>query len=125
MMAQVTAAALTSELKTLAHPASVDTIPTSANREDHVSMSMGASLKAAQALELATRVIAVEVLCACQAIDLLAPLTTSPALICIHECVRSVVPALTVDRPPAPDIDAIARLIANGSLLRSFAAEVK
>ena len=125
MMAQVTAAALASELKTLAHPASVDTIPTSANREDHVSMSMGASLKAAQALELAMRVIAVEVLCACQAIDLLAPLTTSPALMRVHSCVRSVVPALTVDRPPAPDIDAIARLIANGSLLRPIAAEVK
>ena len=80
MMAQVTAAALTSEIKTLAHPASVDTIPTSANREDHVSMSMGAALKATQALELATRVIAIEILCACQAIDLLAPLTTAPAL---------------------------------------------
>ena len=62
MMAQVTAAALASELKTLAHPASVDTIPTSANREDHVSMSMGAALKAERALELATRVIAVEIL---------------------------------------------------------------
>ena len=71
MMAQVTAAALVSEIKTLCHPASVDTIPTSANREDHVSMSMGASLKAARVLELAVRVIAVELLCACQAIDLL------------------------------------------------------
>ncbi len=61
MMAQVTAAALVSEIKTLAHPASVDTIPTSANREDHVSMSMGAALKAARVLELATRVVAVEI----------------------------------------------------------------
>ena len=112
MMAQVTAAALASEIKTLAHPASVDTIPTSANREDHVSMSMGAALKAAQALELATRVIAIEMLCACQAIDLLAPLTTSPALARVHARVRAIVPALTVDRPPAPDIEAIARLIA-------------
>ena len=84
MMAQVTAAALTSEIKTLAHPASVDTIPTSANREDHVSMSMGAALKAAQALDLALRVVAVEILCACQAIDLLAPLTTSPLLARVH-----------------------------------------
>ena len=107
MMAQVTAAALTSEIKTLAHPASVDTIPTSANREDHVSMSMGAALKAAQALELAIRVVAIEILCACQAIDLLAPLTTSPRLARVHAHVRNVVPALTVDRPPAPDIDAI------------------
>ncbi len=121
MMAQVTAAALTSETKTLAHPASVDTIPTSANREDHVSMSMGAALKATQALELATRVIAVEILCACQAIDFLAPLTTAPALAAVHARVRSVVPALTVDRPPAPDIEAIAALIADGSLVAPIA----
>jgi histidine ammonia-lyase len=125
MMAQVTAAALASEVKTLAHPASVDTIPTSANREDHVSMSMGAALKATQALDLATRVIAVEILCACQAIDLLAPLTTAPALARVHERVRTVVAALTVDRPPAPDIDAIAALVADGSLLAPIAAEVK
>ena len=81
MLAQVTAAALASEIKTLAHPASVDTIPTSANREDHVSMSMGAALKAERARRARARdVVAVEILCACQAIDLLAPLTTSPAL---------------------------------------------
>ncbi len=92
MMAQVTAAALASEIKTLAHPASVDTIPTSANREDHVSMSMGAALKAERALELATRVVAVEILCACQAIDLLAPLTTSAPLQRVHARVRSIVP---------------------------------
>jgi histidine ammonia-lyase len=125
MMAQVTAAALASEIKTLAHPASVDTIPTSANREDHVSMSMGAALKLARALDLATDVVAVEMLCACQAIDLLAPLTTAPALARVHADVRAVVPALTVDRPPAPDIDAIAARIADGSLLNSIAAEVK
>jgi histidine ammonia-lyase len=125
MMAQVTAAALTSEIKTLAHPASVDTIPTSANREDHVSMSMGAALKAARALDLAIRVLAVEILCACQAIDLLAPLTTSPLLARVHATVREVVPALTIDRPPAPDIDAIAARIESGTLFASIAAEVK
>jgi histidine ammonia-lyase len=125
MMAQVTAAALASEIKTLAHPASVDTIPTSANREDHVSMSMGAALKAARALDLATRVIAVEILCACQAIDLLAPLTTSPALASAHARVRHTVPALSVDRPPAPDIDAIAELVASGALQSAIAGEVK
>jgi histidine ammonia-lyase len=125
MMAQVTAAALASEIKTLAHPASVDTIPTSANREDHVSMSMGAALKAAQALDLATRVVAIEILCACQAIDLLAPLTTAPALARVHAGVRAAVPALTVDRPPAPDIDTIAACISSGTLLNSIAAEVK
>ena len=67
MIAQVTAAAVASELKSLAHPAGVDTIPTSANKEDHVSMSMGAALKAEQAVALASRVLAVEVLCAASA----------------------------------------------------------
>ena len=125
MMAQVTAAALVSELKTLGHPASADSIPTSANREDHVSMSMGASLKADRALPLATRVIAIETLLACQAIDLLAPLVTSPALAPVHARVRSDVPTLTGDRPPAPDIEAIAELIARGALERACGIEVK
>ena len=74
MLAQVTAAAVASELKSLAHPAGVDTIPTSANKEDHVSMSMTAALKAERAVGRAREVIAIEILCACQAIDLLAPL---------------------------------------------------
>ena len=94
MIAQVTAAALTSEIKTLSHPASVDTIPTSANKEDHVSMSMHAALKAERALQLATHVIAVEMLCACQAIDLLAPLASSGVdarrtKSCANACQRS------------------------------------
>jgi histidine ammonia-lyase len=125
MMAQVTAAALASEIKTLAHPASADTIPTSANREDHVSMSMGAALKADRALGLATHVVAVEILCACQAIDLLAPLTTSRALQRVHARVRSIVPRLAGDRPPAPDIEAISKMIADGSLETSCEMEVK
>ena len=125
MMAQVTAAALASELKTLAHPASVDTIPTSANREDHVSMSMAAALKAERALDLATRVIAVEMLLACQAIDLLAPLTTSPALAPVHALVRSDVPVLDGDRPPGPDIETIAASISRGAIHRACASEVK
>jgi histidine ammonia-lyase len=125
MMAQVTAAALASEVKTLAHPASTDSIPTSANREDHVSMSMGAALKAERAVSLATRVLAIEILCACQALDLLAPLQTSPRLQRAHQRVRSVVPALADDRPPAPDIEAIAAMIADGSLESSCGGEVK
>jgi histidine ammonia-lyase len=124
MMAQVTAAALTSELKTLAHPASVDTIPTSGNKEDHVSMSMAAGLKAARAVELATRVVAVELLCACQAIDLLKPLATSPPLARVHEFVRGRVPALDDDRPPAFDIDIIASMIDDGDLERACAMNV-
>jgi histidine ammonia-lyase len=125
MMAQVTAAALVSELKTLAHPASADTIPTSANREDHVSMSMAAALKAERALELATRVIAIELLLGCQAIDLLAPLTTSQGLARVHARVRSEVPALGDDRSPSPDIEAISKLITSGSVERACALDVK
>ena len=125
MMAQVTAAALTSEVKTLAHPASVDTIPTSANREDHVSMSMGAALKAERAISLATRVVAIEMLCACQALDLLAPLRTSPRLQRVHDRIRAVVPPLAGDRPPAPDIESIAALIADGAVESSCGGEVK
>ena len=116
MIAQVTAAALTSEIKTLAHPASVDTIPTSANKEDHVSMSMHAALKAERALQLVTNVIGIEVLCACQAVDLHAPLRTSAPLMRAHAAVRQQVPTLTDDRSPAPDIDAITKLIRDGKL---------
>ena len=119
MLAQVTAAALTSELKTLAHPASVDTIPTSAGKEDHVSMSMAAGLKAMRAVDLATRVVAIEVLCAAQALDLLAPLRTSPLLERVHAAIRAVVPPLDTDRPPAPDIEALAQLVATGALARA------
>jgi histidine ammonia-lyase len=125
MMAHVTAAALTSELKTIAHPASVDTIPTSGNKEDHVSMSMSAALKADRAVALTRDVLAVEILCACQAIDLLAPLTTSPRLQRVHARVRSIVPRLAGDRPPAPDIEAITKMIDDGSLEASCGMEVK
>jgi histidine ammonia-lyase len=124
MMAQVTAAALTSELMTLAHPAGVDTIPTSANREDHVSMSMAAALKAWRALDLARHVLAVELLCACQAIDLLRPLTSSAPLMRVHDFIRARVPALDADRPPSPDLVAIAALIARGELERACAVNV-
>jgi histidine ammonia-lyase len=116
MLAQVTAAALTSELKGLAHPASVDTIPTSANKEDHVSMSMGAALKAQRALELARYVLAVEALCACLAVDFLAPLETSAPLARVHARIRTAVPALVDDRPPAPDLEAVSALIASGAV---------
>ena len=119
MMAHVTAAALTSEIKTLSHPAAADTIPTSAGREDHVSMSMGAALKAARVVELARQVISIELLAAAQALDLLAPLATSPALAQIHAALRAHVPMLITDRPPAPDIDAIATLVEDGSLERA------
>jgi len=116
MLAQVTAAALASEMKSLAHPASVDTIPTSGNKEDHVSMSMTAALKVEQAVALATDVLAIELLCAARGIDLLAPLTTSEPLTRVHRAVRAVVPRQDGDSPPSPDIAALARFIAAGEL---------
>jgi histidine ammonia-lyase len=125
MMAHVTAAALASEIKILAHPAAADTIPTSAGREDHVSMSMGAALKADRIVALAIDIVAIEILAACQAIDLLAPLTTSPPLAAVHAAVRSVVPTLDRDRPPAPDIDAIAALIRSGAIERACGSELR
>jgi histidine ammonia-lyase len=125
MIAQVTAAAVASELKSLAHPAGVDTIPTSANKEDHVSMSMTAALKAATAVARAREVVAIEILCACQAIDLLAPLTTSDPLQKVHALVRSRVATLDSDRATAPDIAAISELIASSRLENACDAGVK
>jgi histidine ammonia-lyase len=125
MMAQVTAAALVAELRTLAHPASADTIPTSANKEDHVSMSMGAALKAERAIQIARRVTAIELLCAAQAIDLLAPLRTSPRLQRVHAAVRALVPTLEADRPPGPQMEVLTGLVASGGLERACDGDVK
>ncbi|CAN5320979.1 histidine ammonia-lyase [soil metagenome] len=111
MIHQVTAAALVSESKTLAHPASVDTIPTSANKEDHVSMGAWAARKAAMVLANAERVLAIELLAAAQGIDLRRPLTTSLALEEAHRRIRERVPFLDADRPGGPDIEAAAALI--------------
>lgn len=111
MMAQITAAALVSENKVLAHPASVDTIPTSANKEDHVSMGVIAALKLQQIVENVRQVLAIEFLCAAQAIDLLAPLKTSLPLQKAHELIRSRVPGLEKDRVLFSDIATAADLI--------------
>jgi histidine ammonia-lyase len=115
MMAQVTAAALASENKGLAHPASVDSIPTSGN-EDFVSMSMGAALKLRQIADNLKTILAVELLCACQGLDLLAPLQTGRLARQAHAVVRQVVPPLERDRELTPDIEAVRTLIAGGAL---------
>jgi histidine ammonia-lyase len=125
MLAQVTAAAVASEMKSLAHPAGVDTIPTSANKEDHVSMSMTAALKASTSVSRAREVVAIEILCACQAIDLLAPLRSSPPLQRVHQLVRSRVPTLVDDRAPASDIVAIVELIATNAIEEACGELVK
>lgn len=116
MMHQVTAAALVSESKGLSHPASVDSIPTSANKEDHVSMGPWAARKTERIVENAERVVAIELLAASQGIDLLRPMRTTSALEAVHAAVRNRVPRLTIDRPGSEDIEAIAELIREGGL---------
>jgi histidine ammonia-lyase len=111
MMAQTTAAALVSQNKILCHPASVDSIPTSADQEDHVSMSMNAGLKAMEVLENTKYVLAIEFLCAGQAIGLLRPLRTSPRLEKILGSIRRAVPFIGRDRELTPAIEGIKALI--------------
>jgi len=116
MIAQYTAAALVNELKTVAHPASVDTIPTSANQEDHVSMGATSALLLRDAVDRVTTVLAIEALCAARGLDLRAPLRPGRGVAAAHSAVRDAVPPLAADRPPGPDIGALARLIAEGGL---------
>jgi histidine ammonia-lyase len=116
MIAQYTAAALVSECKVLAHPASVDSIPTSADKEDHVSMGMHAARKLAQVLDNAERVVAIELLAAAQGIEFLRPLRTTGALEAVHARIREVSPPLDADRTLAPDIEAVAGLIRSGRI---------
>lgn len=104
MMAQVTAAALVSENKVLAHPASVDSIPTSAEKEDHVSMGMGAALKLQQIVANVRSILAIELLAAAQGIDLHRPLRTSEPLEQVHAAIRREVDRWGDDRELAPDI---------------------
>ncbi len=111
MILQVSAAALVSENKTLAHPASVDTIPTSANQEDHVSMATFAGRKAGEIASNAANVVAIELLAAAQGIEFHAPLKTSPLLAAAHAKVRAVSPRLTRDRSLAGDIGRVRELI--------------
>lgn len=119
MLAQYTQASLVSECKRLAVPASVDSIPTSGTTEDHVSMGWDAGTKLRTALEHATAVLAIEALCAAQALDLRAPLEANDATKAVVDAIRTHVPRLDVDRPLAPDIAAVARMVRDGTLLRA------
>ncbi|MBA3342467.1 MAG: histidine ammonia-lyase [Gemmatimonadaceae bacterium] len=114
MMAQVTAAALASECKVLSHPATVDTIPTDGNREDVVPMSMGAAWKARRIAGNLRNVLAIELMCAAQAIDFRAPLTPGRGVREAHATVRSLVPPLKSDRVLSPDIGILADAIGDG-----------
>lgn len=122
MMHQVTAAALVSECKTLAHPASVDSIPTSANKEDHVSMGVWAARKAIDAVANVERVVAIELMSAARGIDLLRPLESSPALERVHAAIRERVPFEPGDRAGAPHVEALAALVRAGDLSAAAAA---
>ena len=115
MVAQVTAAALVSENKALAHPASVDSIPTSANQEDHVSMATYAARRLGDMADNAAAIVAIELLAACQGIDFRRPLKTTPALEEAVALVRARVPPYDEDRFFAPDIAAAKALVVNGS----------
>jgi histidine ammonia-lyase len=115
MIAQVTAAALTSENKALATPHSVDSISTSGNQEDYVSMGMSGARRLTRMLTNLRHTIAIELLCACQGIDLLAPLQTGPRAQKAYAAVREKSPKLTNDRPLAPDIEAVTTLISDNS----------
>src|SRR5215468_1635632 len=113
MIAQVTAAALTSENKALAAPHSVDSISTSGNQEDYVSMGMSGARRLQPMLENLRNILAIELLCACQGIDLLAPLQTGRISTKAYDTVRAKSPKLVADRPLAADINSISRLIAS------------
>jgi len=116
MMPQVTAAALVSENKVLAHPASVDSITTSGNKEDYVSMGMTAALKLKRIVENTRNVLAIEAMAVAQALDFLAPLKTSKRGQAVHAAIRSVCPTVEKDRVMYPDLARISDLIGSGKI---------
>ncbi|XP_071491324.1 histidine ammonia-lyase-like [Diadema antillarum] len=111
MIAHCTAAALVSENKVLTHPSSVDSLSTSAAQEDHVSMGGFSARKCLEVVEHVEQVLAIELMCACQGIDFLRPLTSTPPLEAVHKLVRSVVSPLERDRHLAPDMEIITKLL--------------
>src|SRR5436309_713953 len=119
MIVQYVAAGYASDNKVLAHPASADSIPTSANQEDFVPMGMSAALKARQSLENAARVVALEFLAAAQGLEFLQPLRPGVGPRAAHEFVRSQIPALVDDRSLAPDANRILEWMATGELLEA------
>lgn len=114
MMAQVTAAALASENKSRAHPASVDSIPTSANQEDHVSMATFAARRLHDMLDNAARIVAIELLAAVQGIEFHRPTPSSPALESVLAVLREISPAFSEDRSLSSDIERVAKLADSG-----------
>lgn len=124
MIAQVTAVALVSENKILCHPASVDSIPTSANKEDHVSMGATAAVKAYEVLKNVRHVAAIELLCGCQGLDFVKPLTPGDGVRKAYETIRQSVLYLENDRVLHHDIHRCLELIINNTLLQAVEAEI-
>src|SRR6478752_1914797 len=124
MIPQYVAASLVSENKVLCHPASVDSIPTSAGQEDHVSMGNAAGLKAWQVLANAERAVAIELLAGSQAVEFHAPLEPGAGGRAARAAVRELSPRLRDDRPLAGDIEAVAGAVRDGSLVGAVEAEV-
>ena len=123
MVAQYTAAALVGELRALGHPVSIDTVPTSDNQEDHVSMGMTGALLSWEAVERAETVVAIEAVCAAQALDLI-PGAPGTGVARVHQLIRELVDPLVDDRPPAIDIEMARQLIHSGALATIVAEAV-
>jgi histidine ammonia-lyase len=124
MIPQYVAAALVSENKSLCHPASVDSIPTSAGQEDHVSMGNAAGLKALRVLANAELALAIELLAGAQAIEFLAPLEPAPGVRATHDAVRELSERVREDRSLSDDIERVAGAIRDGSILAAAEAEI-
>ncbi|HYS12847.1 MAG TPA: aromatic amino acid lyase, partial [Burkholderiaceae bacterium] len=118
MIAHVTAASLASENKSLAHPASVDSLPTSANQEDHVSMATFAARRLRPMIVNTAHILGIELLAAAQGIEFLRPLRSSPPLEAVHALLRTQCPSINTDRYLAPDIERATELITGGALAR-------
>ena len=124
MIAQYTAAALVSENKCLCHPACVDSIPTSGSKEDHVSMGTISARKCRSVIENAQYVLAIELLCACQALDLLTRGEPGPGTLEAYRTIRENVPRLDHDRFLAPEIESAASLVRSGEILARVEAKI-
>jgi histidine ammonia-lyase len=121
MMAQIVAAALVADLRLRAHPASVDTVPTDNNKEDHVSMGVGAALKAREAVRLLESILALELMTAAQALEFLKPLRPGRGVQIAYERVRAQIAPLETDRFLQPDIAAVEELVGRGGFARIHA----
>lgn len=124
MIPQVVAASLASENKVLAHPASVDTIPTSGGKEDHVSFSTTAARQALSIVANVRRILAIECLAACQGLELETTHLPGPGVLALHRAVRKLVQPLAGDRPLSQDIETLAAWIASGGAVQAVQAEI-